>query len=69
MLILYIISSMIFMDFSLELSSLIMIGCGMIAGIIGGIIGVMYLNNTYKNQKSLEEEIGLTVIGAIPKID
>ncbi len=40
MLILYIISSMIFMDFSLELSSLIMIGCGMIAGIIGGIIGV-----------------------------
>ena len=38
MLILYIISSMIFMDFSLELSSLIMIGCGMIAGIIGGII-------------------------------
>ena len=40
MLILYIISSMIFMDFSLKLSSLIMIGCGMIAGIIGGIIGV-----------------------------
>ena len=33
------------------------------------LIGVMYLNNTYKNQKSLEEEIGLTVIGVIPKID
>ena len=41
---------------------------GLIVG-IGGIIGVMYLNNTYKNQKSLEEEIGLTVIGVIPKID
>lgn len=41
---------------------------GLIIG-IGGIIGVRYLNNTYKNQKSFEEEIGLTVIGVIPKID
>lgn len=40
MLILYIISSMVFMDFSLGIKSLIIIGCGMIAGIIGGIIGV-----------------------------
>ena len=51
---------------------LIIIGFGLILGLIvgiGGIIGVMYLNNTYKNQKSLEEEIGLTVIGVIPKID
>lgn len=51
---------------------LTIIGLGLILGLIvgiGGIIGVMYLNNTYKNQKSLEEEIGLTVIGAIPKID
>ena len=51
---------------------LIIIGLGLILGLIvgiGGIIGVMYLNNTYKNQKSLEEEIGLTVIGVIPKID
>ena len=48
MLILYIISSMIFMDFSLELSSLIMIGCGMIAGIIGGIIGVKLKNPSNK---------------------
>ena len=48
------------------------IGLGLMLGLIvgiGGIIGVMYLNNTYKNQKSLEEEIGLTVIGVIPKID
>ena len=47
-------------------------GLGLMLGLIvgiGGIIGVMYLNNTYKNQKSLEEEIGLTVIGVIPKID
>ena len=49
---------------------LTIIGFGLILGLIvgiGGIIGVMYLNNT--NQKSLEEEIGLTVIGVIPKID
>ena len=51
---------------------LTIIGLGLILGLIvgiGGIIGVMYLNNTYKNKKSLEEEIGLTVIGVIPKID
>ena len=51
---------------------LTIIGLGLILGLIvgiGGIIGVMYLNNTYKNQKSLEEEIGLTVIGDITKID
>lgn len=51
---------------------LTIIGLGLILGLIvgiGGIIVVMYLNNTYKNQKSLEEEIGLTVIGVIPKID
>ena len=51
---------------------LTIIGLGLILGLIvgiGGIIGVMYLNNTYKNQKSLEEEIGVTVIGVIPKID
>ena len=51
---------------------LTIIGFGLILGLIvgiGGIIVVMYLNNTYKNQKSLEEEIGLTVIGVIPKID
>ena len=51
---------------------LTIIGLGLMLGLIvgiGGIIGVMYLNNTYKNQKSLEEEIGLTVIGVIPEID
>lgn len=51
---------------------LTIIGLGLMLGLIvgiGGIIGVMYLNNTYKNQKSLEEEIGVTVIGVIPKID
>ena len=51
---------------------LTIIGLGLMLGLIvgiGGIIGVMYLNNTYKNQKSLEEEIGLTVIGVIPKVD
>ena len=36
---------------------LTIIGLGLMLGLIvgiGGIIGVMYLNNTYKNQKSLE---------------
>lgn len=40
MLILYIISSIIFMDFSIDASSIIMIACGIIAGVIGGIVGV-----------------------------
>ena len=40
MLILYIISRVIFMDFSINASSIIMIICGIIAGIIGGIVGV-----------------------------
>ncbi len=40
MLILYIISSVIFMEFSINASSIIMIICGIIAGIIGGIVGV-----------------------------
>lgn len=40
MLILYIISSVIFMDFLINASSIIMIICGIIAGIIGGIVGV-----------------------------
>ena len=40
MLILYLFSSIINMDFSLTLKSLSMIGIGIIGGAIGGIIGV-----------------------------
>ena len=40
MLLLYIVSSMVFLDFGIGLNSLMMMGCGIIAGVIGGIIGV-----------------------------
>ena len=36
----YLISSIILKDFSLNIKSFIMIFCGMIGGMIGGIIGV-----------------------------
>lgn len=45
MLALYIISSAIVMDFSLTFDSFIMIGAGILAGIVGGIIGVNIKNN------------------------
>ena len=45
MLVLYIISSAIVMDFSLTINSFIMIGAGILAGIVGGIIGVNIKNN------------------------
>ena len=36
----YIISSILLKDFSLNVKSFIMISCGMLAGMLGGIIGV-----------------------------
>lgn len=36
---------------------------------IGGVIMMMYFNNTFKNKESLEEELGLAVLGAIPDIE
>ena len=36
---------------------------------IGGVIMMMYFNNTFKSKESLEEELGLAVLGAIPDIE
>lgn len=36
---------------------------------IGGVIMMMYFNNTFKSKESLEEELGLVVLGAIPDIE
>ena len=35
---------------------------------IGGVVMMMYFNNTFKSKESLEEELGLAVLGAIPDI-
>lgn len=42
MVILYFVSSIISFDFSISINSLIMIFCGIIFGILGGIIGVNF---------------------------
>lgn len=36
---------------------------------IGAVVMNMYFNNTFKNKESLEKELGLAVIGAIPDIE
>ena len=36
---------------------------------MGGVIMMMYFNNTFKSKESLEEELGLAVLGAIPDIE
>lgn len=36
---------------------------------IGGVIMMMYFNNTFKSKEFLEEELGLAVLGAIPDIE
>ena len=36
---------------------------------IGGVIMMLYFNNTFKSKESLEEELGLVVLGAIPDIE
>ena len=36
---------------------------------IGGVIMMLYFNNTFKSKESLEEELGLAVLGAIPDIE
>ena len=42
---------------------------GFIAGLIvsiGGVVMIMYFNNTFKSKETLEKELGLAVLGAIP---
>lgn len=35
---------------------------------IGGVVMMMYLNNTFKTKETLEKELGLAVLGTIPDI-
>ncbi|WP_133014383.1 YveK family protein [Clostridium cuniculi] len=42
--------------------------CGLIVS-IGGVVMMMYFNNTFKSKESLEKELGLAVIAAIPDIE
>lgn len=39
--------------------------CGLIVS-IGGVVMMMYFNNTFKSKESLEKELGLVVLGTIP---
>lgn len=41
---------------------------GLIAG-VGGVLGFMYLDNTFKSKKSIEEQMGIPVIGVIPNVE
>ena len=46
-------------------------GIGFIAGLIvsiGGVVMMMYFNNTFKSKETLEKELGLVVLGTIPDI-
>ena len=36
---------------------------------IGGLVMMMYFNNTFKSKEFLEKELGLVVLGAIPDIE
>lgn len=42
--------------------------CGLIIS-IGGVVMMMYFNNTFKSKESLEKELGLAVLGTIPDIE
>lgn len=50
---------------------IIVMGIGFIAGLIvsiGGVVMIMYFNNTFKSKETLEKELGLAVLGTIPDI-
>lgn len=60
-------------DYSDLISKKIMIvGAALILGLLTGIgivIALMYFDNTFKNKRVLEEEIGIPVIGVIPDFE
>lgn len=50
---------------------IMVMGIGFIVGLIvsiGGVVMMMYFNNTFKSKETLEKELGLTVLGTIPDI-
>ena len=51
---------------------IMIIGMAFIGGLIvsiGGVIMMMYFNNTFKSKEILEKELGLVVLGTIPDIE
>ena len=51
---------------------IMIMGMAFIGGLIvsiGGVIMMMYFNNTFKNKEILEKELGLVVLGTIPDIE
>lgn len=51
---------------------IMVMGVGVIAGLIvsmGGIVMMMYFNNTFKSKETLEEELGISVLGTIPDME
>ena len=50
---------------------IMVMGIGFMAGLIvsiGGVVMMMYFNNTFKSKETLEKELGLVVLGTIPDI-
>ena len=50
---------------------IMVMGIGFIVGLIvsiGGVVMMMYFNNTFKSKETLEKELGLVVLGTIPDI-
>lgn len=50
---------------------IMVMGIGFISGLIvsiGGVVMMMYFNNTFKSKETLEKELGLIVLGTIPDI-
>lgn len=50
---------------------IMVMGIGFIGGLIvsiGAVVMMMYFNNTFKSKETLEEELGLVVLGTIPDI-
>ena len=50
---------------------IMVMGIGFIVGLIvsiGGVVMMMYFNNTFKSKETLEKELGLAVLGTIPDI-
>ena len=51
---------------------LMIVGLALILGLmagVGGVLGFMYLDNTFKSKKSIEEQMGIPVLGVIPNVE
>lgn len=51
---------------------IMLMGMAVIGGLIasiGGVVMMMYFNNTFKSKEALEKELGLAVLGTIPDME